>query len=763
MFGRSTLAYGTKDRYIANLSANVFNENRQISFVGGANNINRLGFTSNDIISNLGGLGGLSNGGGGGGNRGGGGGGNRGGGGGNRGGGSLIQAAAPDGNTASWNAGVNFRDQWGTKFQLAGNYFVSKSITTNRSTSNRQNFLLPDSTTIANNTSYDRNSSFNNRITLRAEYTIDSMNSLLMTPVLNWQNSSSYSYDSTITSTKIPSKTYLSVSSLSNKQNDRDGFSFNNNLLFRHRFHKTGRTFTIGWTTGVNNTDGAGYVTSPNTFFSKVDGSILSQRNQNQRNDQSTYSFNNTISTSYTELVAKNAVLELNYAYSHNWSTSDRKTYDFSSSSKQYDSLNKPLTNYFENLFVSQRAGLNFRVKKEKYDWQVGGAVQWASLENMSHRALTGKDSMMKQNYVNFFPTAVFNYNLGTRRSLRFNYRGNTQAPTVTQLQDVLDQSNPLNFRIGNPNLKQRFDNNVQLSYNTFNVSNFLYFNVNLNGSITSNNIVNTVDSIGKGDLRSLGLPDTFNTRGIQINRPINLDGNYNVNLSSTLGIPLKKVASGKRSPMNLNLTTSFGYNQGASIVYKVKNFTYTTTASERIAFNYNIQDKLDLSTSARLSFNSTRYSVRKESNLHYINHQYSAEATYTFLKLYSFNADFDYFLNNGLAAGYNKGIPLLNLYVSRFLFKKKNGEIRLSVNDVMNQNKSINRYAPADATYIQDTYTQVLSRFYLVTFAYNFNKFGGRSPQGGGNNRGNNNGRNGGNGGGNRGGGGFRNGGNGM
>ncbi|RYE15171.1 MAG: hypothetical protein EOP45_18760, partial [Sphingobacteriaceae bacterium] len=413
----------------------------------------------------------------------------------------------------------------------------------------------------------------------------------------------------------------------------------------------------------------------------------------------------------------------------------------------------------------SQRAGINFRVKKEKYDWQVGGAVQWAALENMSRRALTGKDSMTKQNYINFFPTAVFNYNLGTRRSIRFNYRGNTQAPTVTQLQDVVDQSNPLNFRIGNPNLKQRFDNNVQLSYNTFNVNNFLYFNVNLNGSVTNNSIVNTTDSIGKGDLRSLGLPDTFNVRGVIINRPVNLSGNYNVNLSSTLGIPLKKVASGKRSPMNLNLTTSLSYNQGASIVYKVKNFTYNTAASERIAFNYNIQDKLDLSTSTRINFNNTRYKFNyiqanrnSDSSRRYINYQYSAEATYTFLKLYSFNVDFDYFRNNGLAAGYNKGIPILNLYLSRFLFKKRNGEIRLSVNDLFNQNRSINR--TANDNVIQDTYTQVLSRFYLVTFAYNFNKFGGRSPQGGdNNNRGNYNGGNRGGGGGNRGGGGFRNG----
>jgi uncharacterized membrane protein YgcG len=211
---------------------------------------------------------------------------------------------------------------------------------------------------------------------------------------------------------------------------------------------------------------------------------------------------------------------------------------------------------------------------------------------------------------------------------------------------------------------------------------------------------------------------------------------------------------------MNLNLTTSLRYSQGASILYNVKNYTYTTTASERINFNYNIQDKLDVSTSARYTFNSTSYSVRKENNLHYLNHQYSVDATYTFLKEYNVSADFDYFINNGLAAGYNRGIPLLNMYISRYLFKKRNGEIRLSINDLLNQNKSINR--SVGDNYIQDTYTQVLTRFFLVTFSYNLNKFGGRSPQ---SSRGQGNGQrtegtNGGNG---NGGGGFRRGGNGM
>jgi uncharacterized membrane protein YgcG len=766
-FGRGNVAVGSRDRYSVNLSANTFNENRQLSFVGGANNINRLGFTFTDLVSNQGGMGGISGGnrggGGGGGNRGGGGG--FGGGGGRGGGGGTPQTSTPDGNTESWNAGVNFRDQWGKKFQIAGNYFASHSTTINRSNSNRQNFFPDDSTTIADNASFDRNSNMNHRFTMRAEYQIDSMNSLLITPNVSWQNSDSYSFDSSSTRTREKdSAEFRSVESRNDRRNVRSGYNVGNNLLYRHRFKKMGRTFTVGWTTGANNTEGESFVNSPNYFYDKT-GAIYSQRLQNQRSVQSTNSFNNTISTSLTELIGKTAVLELNYAYTNNQSTSDRKTYDFSNVSKNFDSINKPLTNYFENGFISHRTGLNFRVKKLRYDYQIGGAVQMASLDNMSRRATTGKDSTMKQKYTNFFPTASFNYNFRDRKSMRFYYRGSTQAPSVTQLQDVVDQSNPLNFRIGNPNLKQEFSHNVQFSYNTFNVSNFLYLNVNANGSMTSNRIVNSTDRLSLNDIRRFGLPDSVLNQRILLSQPVNLNGNYNVSLSGTIGIPLKKVPSGRRSPMNLNLTSSIRYSQDASILYKVKNMSYTTSASERINFNYNIPDKLDITSSARLTYNSTKYSVQAQNNQKYINQTYSLEATYTIMKLWNLSSDFDYFKNNGLANGFNKGIPIWNLYVSRFLFKKKNGEIRFSVNDALNQNKSISR--SSSDTYIQDTYTQVLSRFFLVSFSYQLNKFGGRSPQGeGGRERGNWRGGGGGipnNGGNGVPGNGFNNGGNGM
>ncbi len=694
IFGRTSASIGTSDRYEGSASLNVFNNQRQVSILGGANNINRLGFTNNDLITAMGGMGG------GGGNRGGGGG--RGG----RGGGANAPAAS-NGNTKSWSTGINYRDEWGHKVDFSGSYFVSQTNNGNYSESYRQNLFSNDSVAYANAVSSSKNININHRLGFRLEYLIDSMNSLLITPTFNLQQGSSSSDNSLVTRATNPRLDYKAIEGESHSSSKRDGQNFTNDLLFRHRFHKPGRTFTLGWNTALNNSNGHGFNYSPYHFY---DSNNVETRfdNRDQRNDQLTRSFNNTVSTSVTEMLDSSMVWELNYAYTINKSNSDRDTYDYNGVTKEYDSINKPLTQYFENLFTASRLGTNIRIKRQKYDYQFGGAVNFASLENLSNRAVTGKDSTMRQTYTNFFPNASFNFNPKPRKNLRFNYRGSTRAPSISQLQDVQDVSNRLNIRTGNPDLKQEFTHNVTINYSTFNLTNFLYLNINAGANFISNKIVNSTSKLEEGVL---------------LTRPENLNGAQNYSMSGTIGIPLKKVTTGRRSPVNLSLTTSARYNRDVSKLQDTIRFNYTNGLGERVSFNYFIQDKLDLQANANFNYNDAKYSLNKAQNYKYFDQHYSIDVTYTILKRIMINNDFDFYVNTGRADGFNQSIPLWNAYVSCLLFKKQNAELRISGVDLLNQNKSIVR--TAGETYIDDTYTQVLQRFFLVSFMYNFKSFG--------------------------------------
>ncbi|WEK35957.1 MAG: TonB-dependent receptor [Candidatus Pseudobacter hemicellulosilyticus] len=717
VFGRATVGAGTEDLYAGSLSANMFNNQQRMSVVASANNINRLGFTANDLIGNMGGMGGFS----GGGFSGGGGGGGRGGGGGGRGGGGgggnrafNSGGNAGNGNTRSWSVGANYQDEWSPKLLFAGSYFISGNNNESRSNSYRQNFFANDSTSQVNSESYTKNNSTNHRMQFRLEYLIDSMNSLLITPNFNLQQSESVSTDSSITQALSPKFNYKAISRSSLRNNERDGGSFSNNLLFRHRFRQPGRTFTIGWNTSLNDSEGEGYNQSP-YFFLSPDGDTSNFINQRQRNKQLTHNFNNTISTSITEMIDSNKILEFNYAYTINKSTSDRDVFNYRDESQQYDSVVKNQTNYFENLNIFHRAGTNFRVRQEKYDWQIGGSVQFSSLENMSHRAIFDKDSTMRQRFADFFPNASFNYNIGTQKSIRFNYRGQTRAPSITQLQDVRDESNILNIREGNPNLKQEFTNNLRLSYNTFNMTNFLTLNMDLTGNMVSNKIVNSSDTLGKG---------------VQLSRPENLNGAWDLAFSGTIGIPMIKVTTGRRSPMNLNLSTTVRYARDVNKLNKQVNYTNTRTIGQRFRFDYNIPDKLDVAARANFNYNDARYSLRSDTSNRYFNHSYALEFNYVLFNRLMLDTDFDYFINTGRSAGYNQSMPLWNASLSWLLFPKKNGELKFMVVDILNQNRNINRNI--GETYIEDTHTEALQRFYMVSFMYSLNRFGGR-PGGGG------------------------------
>jgi hypothetical protein len=223
------------------------------------------------------------------------------------------------------------------------------------------------------------------------------MNSLLYTPSLVLQHSESYTYDTLFTRAQSPrTPEFLANEGKNINSNERDGINLNNNLLYRRRFHKLGRTLTVGWNNAINNSDGNGITQTPLTTYN-AKGLITGGTNQDFQSFQKTKSMSNVLSGSYTEPIGLNKILEFNYAYTNRQSTSDRDAYfHYDSTARKYDSVYKSQTNYFENDFIAHRAGANFRIQKTKYSWQVGASVEHSELNNFNQRALYG-DTTIKQ------------------------------------------------------------------------------------------------------------------------------------------------------------------------------------------------------------------------------------------------------------------------------------------------------------------------------------------------------------------------------
>ncbi|MFZ9207828.1 MAG: outer membrane beta-barrel protein, partial [Sediminibacterium sp.] len=538
----------------------------------------------------------------------------------------------------------------------------------------------------------------NHRINFNIETNFDTSNTLIIRPNISFQNTHSETYQTTSsTRGKITSLNSSRVNSV----RDNQGINGSIEATFRHRFAKKGRTYSIGLNSSYNTNDGSGSNWSQNQYNlpSRSYTDTLDQIYTTNRDGK-----NNSATLSYTEPIGKNKQLEFNYNISSNVNNSGRATQGYNKATNNYDIAVPNLSNIFENTFNANRVTVNYRFQNAKYNFSVGSGLQVGDL--VSKNISTNVN--LKQHFVNLFPSANFRYDFTKSKNMRFFYNGRTSQPSADQLQPVIDNSNPLLIRTGNPNLKQQFSHSFRFLYNSFDMFSQKIVFATLSCSFIENDIQNST---------------TISGGGVQTIKPVNLSGTYNINGFFNYGFPIKKPKS------NLNLMANVSRNQTQTLVNSISNFTRNTNLGGTVSWTTNIKEGFDMNFSSNSNLTMARYTLQPQQNGDFFSQTVSTEATIYSKSGWVLSTDFDYIYNAGRSEGFNTSIPLWNASLSKQMLKNKAGELKFYVFDLLNQNISISRNVTSN--YIQDLQTRVLKRYFMISFTYNLRKFGAaQGPQ---------------------------------
>ena len=669
-FGNAYGGYGSKDRYEGNAMVNRFVNNDQITFMGGANNTNNMGFS--DLASTM-----FSGMGGGGGRRGG--------------------FGAGSGITSSGNAGLNFSKEFKPdKLTLGGNTRYSHSDNDARSKSDRQNILPGDSSSYDNSEAMSRTKSDNFGVDFRLEWKPDTMTQLIFRPSFSFSHSMNDNFSD---ATTLDNERDTVNTNKSSNYSESNGYNLNASIDFSRKLNNKGRVFSATLSGGNSDSYSDGMNRSDIVYFNQTDALKNSIIDQRSRYDNK--GFNYRAYVSWVEPIGHNNFIQATYSISQRKQEALKNVYN-QDADGIYNVLDSAYSQSYRNNFISQRASLSFKSQRAKFNYTIGLNLDpsYSSSENFVGDTTLSK---ITRKVVNLSPMAQFNYMFDKRTNLRIMYNGRTSQPSMTQLQPVADISDPTNITIGNPDLNPRYTNNVFIRFQQFTPEKQRAFMIMANGSYIINDIVSYT---------------SYNQEtGVKTTTYKNVNGNYSGNVRMMLNTPLKN----KKFSINSMTMASFANSNG--YINEEKNTNRNLILSERGGIDFR-SSYLDLGVNGNIRYNATSNSLQKENNQNPFNYGAGGYTTIYLPLNFKIESDVNWSTNSGYGDGFKQNEVLWNASASKSFLKNNQGTLRFKIYDILQQRSNISR--SITASYIQDSEYNTLGSYFMVHFIYRFSIFKG-------------------------------------
>ncbi len=668
-FGTVNAGYGTDKRYAGNVMINHFRDGNQFTILGGGNNVNNLGF--GDGAS-----------------------------------GRFQRWGGDRGVTTSQYAGINFNV--GSKddehFRVGGDIMYSHSDRDTRTSTARQN-LLTDSVSYYDANTAARDKSHNLRGDFRLKWEVDSNNTIEFRPNFSFNFNKSERNDSSLTRAGDAARTAVNRS-LSNFFNDGKSYEWGARLIYNHKVAShPGRSQSLMLNYRYSNVHEDADTYTDNTYY------LL--ENQDQLIDQTANNHRKTHNVtgrlSWTEPLGdiKNArFLEFSYRGNYRYTTSEKMVYDndriggWPGGTIADQEWNEPLSNSFRNTFFNQEFSAGFRQVRKAYNLNVGISVN--SAMSKSKDLINSARDIAARWAWSVAPYARFRYKFTETRNLNFHYRMRANQPSITQLQPVADESNPLNVIVGNPELKPTFNHNINLRFGDFAQGAQRSIMAMMNVDFAQNSIVSDVT--------------TDELTGGRITSYTNVGGVWSAMAMNMLSFPF---GASKVWYFTSHMFTRYGVTKSVTNGVENRSNTWFINYSPGLAFRNSV---FDIELRPRYSFQNTTTSALKSNarNIHTWGGNFNGTYSAPFGLVIS--TDLRYSTTSGYSAGYNSDQWIWNGSIAYQFLKEKQAALTISVYDILGQQKNIYRNVTGD--YIEDINYNSLGRYGMVTFTYRFNTF---------------------------------------
>ncbi|MFC3196651.1 outer membrane beta-barrel protein [Parapedobacter deserti] len=663
LFGKSSAGYGNDERYMVGASVNAFNENQRLTITGLTNNINAVDYSAAPN--------------------------------------SQGETRPQNGIITTNRIGLNYTDTWGEKVEINTSYLFNHRKNFGEASLLREYVLPTDDGQRYTESNSNTRRNTDHRFNMRLEYQIDSNNHILFRPDFSAQRDKENSF--------FKGNTFADSGPMNQTENSRQAdnsdIDFNSRLHYSRRFAKAGRSLRLGLETGDHRNNDDATRQAENIFFDPAERI----ETINQQIVRTRKGFDWEASASYTEPIGKRGIIELEYEIGNRHNDSDQLTYDIDGPGNRIR-LDTALSNTFDSRYLTQEAEIGYQYRMEKLRVQVEAEFQHAQLKNNQEFPSI---FALHRTFRSILPSVRLDYQFSASKNLEFDYDARTNAPSVGDLQAVIDNSNPLHLRTGNPNLDQSYSNRFNLRYRSYNPQTERSFFAMIHSTVTSNNVVTNTTVAEEPIELAQGI---ILERGSQLTRPVNLDGYWHLRSFFHYGLPVRIV------PSNFNFHGGIRYTHSPGMINDQVNAVNTTRYSGGVSLSSNISDRIDFNVWTRSSYNTVQNSLRPALNNNFFNQTTRINYNWILWENLVYRLNIDHQLNTGLSEGYDNSIFLVNMAIGKKLLRSERAEISVNVYDLFGQNNNIQRNITE--TYIQDSQSNVLQRYFMLSFTYDLRYF---------------------------------------